>query len=136
MVKSIADFFTALLAAIGFVGRPRRRDGIHKDLQLLDELEKRGDHFGPDTWAHTALMHHIEGEVGQLSGLKLKERKIAWDSVILCVVVGVPLGYLTYRLNLNGFDIWSLLPGLISGFMLLGLLGMITGAAADDTSSS
>lgn len=124
LLKAALDFLAAVLARLGFTGRPRRRAGIRQDLELLHELEKF-PHLGPGTWAHQMLSGHIEFEIAKLAGIEFPRRNIPWGSVVLAAVVGFPLGYVTYVLNKDGFNWWSLIPGIVSGLMLFGLLGLL-----------
>jgi hypothetical protein len=71
------------------------------------------------------LTDHITREVASFTGVR---KKIPWLSVALAVVIGAPLGYWTYRLNVDGFDWVSLIPGAIAGFMLIAVLGMLFGS--------
>ena len=53
----------------------------------------------------------------------------------LAMLIGVPLAYLTYKLNEAHFAWFSLLPGLLAALMLLAVLGMLfgdSGSAEED----
>jgi hypothetical protein len=124
LLKAASDFFAAVLGAAGFVGRPRRRAAIRDDLELLRDLEKSPE-FGPGTWTREVLTAHITLEVARHAGVDLPRRKIAWGSIVMAFVIGAPLAYLTYRLDRDGFEWWSLLPGIIAGLMFIAILGML-----------
>jgi hypothetical protein len=114
------------MGALGFVGRPRRRAGIREDLQLLRELETFPDYFGQGTPSHRVLVDHIELEVAKLSGaVRPIRRKIPWGPIVVYALVGAPLGYLTFRLNENGFRWYSLFPGVVAGLMALAIFGSL-----------
>ncbi|MFY9580127.1 MAG: hypothetical protein WAQ33_12465 [Gaiellaceae bacterium] len=130
LVKSIAEFFAAILGMIGFVGKPRRRASIRDDLQLLTELTEHPD-FGAGSWPHQALMNRVALDVARLAGVPLNQRRIQWSSVILALLVGLPLGYWTFNLNQDGFQWYSLFPGIIAGLMAIALLGMFLPSSED-----
>jgi hypothetical protein len=125
LLSAAADFLAAVLRAVGYVGRPRRRAGIREDLELLTELEKFPD-FGPGSFAHRILSDHIRTEVARLAGHELgsARRKIPWASVVLAAVIGAPLGFFTYRLDENGFRWYSIFPGAGALLMLVAIFGM------------
>ena len=58
LVKAVAEFVAAILGAIGFVGRPRRRASIRHDLELLRDLEASPE-FDHQTAAHRALVEQV-----------------------------------------------------------------------------
>jgi hypothetical protein len=127
LVRAASDFIAAVLSGLGFVGRPRRRAGIRDDLDLLDRLRDTPE-FGPDSSAHAYLSDHITQEIARLSGIALERtRKIAWSSVVMGLVFGLPLAYVTYRINQDGFNWISLLPGILAAVLLLGTLGLLMG---------
>lgn len=124
LVRSIADFFAAVLGLMGFVGKPRRRAGIRDDLALLTELSDHAD-FGRGSWPHQALMNRVALDVARLAGVPVKNRKRPWPSVVLALLIGGPLGYWTYTLNDDGFVWYSLFPGVVAAMMLISILGML-----------
>ncbi|MGH2964385.1 MAG: hypothetical protein ACRDMH_03255 [Solirubrobacterales bacterium] len=125
LVNAASDFLAAILGKLGFVGRARRRAGIRDDLDLLDRL-RDSEAFGSASSAHGYLVGYINLEVAKLAGVELKrKRKIAWGSVVWAFIIGLPLGYLTYKLNQDGFNWVSLFPGLVSALMFLAILGML-----------
>jgi hypothetical protein len=123
LVRSIAEFFAAIFGVVGFMGKPRRRAGIRDDLHLLEELAEHED-FGRGSWPHQALMHRVSLDVAKLSGVPLGKRR-PWPSVILAILIGVPLGYWTYVINQNGFQWYSVFPGIVAALMGVSLLGML-----------
>ncbi len=125
LVRAASEFLAAVLGMLGFVGRPRRRAHIRDDLDLLMRLRESPD-FGPDSAAHGYLAGHITREVAGFSGIELdRKRKIPWFSVVLALVIGLPLAYWTYRLDEDGFNWVSLLPGAPAALLLLAALGML-----------
>jgi hypothetical protein len=64
--------------------------------------------------------------VARYSGVELeRKRKIAWNSLAIALVVGIPFAYWTYKLSQDGFAWPSILTGLVAGFMLIGGLGIL-----------
>jgi hypothetical protein len=123
LVNAVSEFLAAIFARFGFVGRQRRRVNIKEDLALLDAL-RESPAFGPQSAAASHLSAHIDNEVASYSGVEPK-RKIEWGSVVTAFVCGIPAAYVTYRLNQGGFSWFSLIPGLIAAFMLIGGLGLL-----------
>lgn len=132
LVKSIAEFFGALLGMLGFVGKPRRRMGIRDDLGLLNELADHAD-FGRGSWPHQALMNRVALDVARLAGVPLRQRKVPLSSFVLPVVIGVPLGLWAFKLNQHGFQWYSLFPGVIAGLMAISILGMLLPSTDEST---
>jgi hypothetical protein len=64
LVRAASDFLAAILARVGFVGRPRRRAAIRQDLELLRDLEATPE-LGRGTWAHEVLVGHIALDVAK-----------------------------------------------------------------------
>jgi hypothetical protein len=127
LVKAATDFLAAVLSALGFIGRPRRRAGIRDDLDVLAQLRDSPD-FGPRSQAYRFLFNHVTREVARFAGVELeRKRKIPWHGLAVAILVGAPMGYLTYTLDENGFKWISLLPAGISLVMLLAVLGMLFG---------
>jgi hypothetical protein len=129
LVRAIAEFFAAIFATVGFVGKPRRRAGIRDDLNLITELSEHPD-FGRGSWPHQALMNRVALDVARLSGVPTPH-KIQWGSVILAVVIGAPLGYWTYTIDRDTFQWYSIFPGTVAVFMGLAILGMVFGRNED-----
>lgn len=123
LVNSVSEFLAAIFARAGFVGRQRRRANIKEDLSLLD-LIRNAPGFGPESPATSHLSAHISGEIARYSGIEPK-RRIEWSSVITAFVIGVPAAFVTYKLNQDGFSWFSLIPGLVAAFMLIGGLGLL-----------
>jgi hypothetical protein len=125
LIRAATDFLAAVFGALGFIGRPRRRAGISADLDLLDRL--RDSHaFGPESTSHRFLVQHISLEVAKLAKVELThKKKIPWGSVIFASVIGIPLGFWTYRFDHASFHWLSLFPGAVSTLMLLAVLGML-----------
>jgi hypothetical protein len=127
LVKAATDFLAAILRPLGFVGAPRRRSGIREDLELLGALRDSPD-FGTDSVAHRFLVEHVTTEVAKLAGIELKrKRKIPWGPVAFALLIAVPLAYWTYKLNQDGFQLLSLLPGTFAAMMLVSVFGMLLG---------
>jgi hypothetical protein len=125
LVKAATEFLAAILGALGFVGRPRRRAHIHDDLDLLTRLRDSPD-FGPSSAAHRYLWEHLTRQVAGFSGVELKrKRQIPWFSVVLGLIIGLPLAYWTYTLDRDGFRWVSILPGAPAALLLLATLGML-----------
>jgi len=133
LVNALSDFIAAVLARFGYVGRARRRAGIKDDLAHLHEF-RESPAFGNDSQAHRYLSTHITSEVAKFSGIHQKrKKKRPWSSVVLALLIGVPLAYLTYSLVRDGFVWYALFPGIVGGLMLFAAIGMtIEGEAADD----
>jgi HAMP domain-containing protein len=123
LVNAVSEFLAALFARFGYVGRARRRGNIRDELELL-MLLRDSPAYGTESSAARTLSEYITGEVERYAGVEPKT-KIAWGSVTTAAIIGIPLGYLTYKLNQDGFSWISLLPGSISGFMLIGALGLL-----------
>jgi hypothetical protein len=123
LVNAVSEFMAAIFARLGFVGRQRRRANIKEDLSLL-EIFRSSPAFGSESTAAVQLLAHINNEVARYSGGEPK-RKIEWGSIVTALVFGVPAAYVTYKLNQDGFSWFSLLPGAIAAFMLIGALGLL-----------
>jgi hypothetical protein len=125
LIKAASEFLAALLSTLGFVGRPRRRAGIRDDLELLERLRSSPD-FGPASAPHRFLIERITLEVARLSGVELSRRKkVPWGGVVLALILGVPLAYLTFAMDRGGFNWLSLLPGAFAVLMFIAVLGML-----------
>ncbi len=70
------------------------------------------------------LVDHVEREVGRFAGIG-RRPKIKWSSVTLALLIGLPLAYLTYTMNRDGFSVLSLLPGAVAFVMLGGAAGLV-----------
>lgn len=64
----------------------------------------------------------------ELGGLPLRSCAVPWSSVVLALLIGIPLSYWTVRLNENGFELLSLIPGVFGFLMVFGALGMLFGS--------
>lgn len=125
LVNAVSEFLAAIFARFGYVGRPRRRANIRDDLGLLDQIRDSPD-FGADSRARRFLADHITAEVARYSGVDLKrKRKIPWGTVAVAMILGLPLTYLTYKLNQQGFSWFSLLPGAVAFFFVIGGLAVL-----------
>jgi len=72
------------------------------------------------------LVAHIAREVARHSGAVVPRRKkVQWNSVVVCLLFGVPLAYWTFALDRDGFRLVSLLPGVMAGLFLIVAIGMI-----------
>jgi hypothetical protein len=129
LVRTATDFFAAIFARVGFVGRPRRRAYIRDDLTLLAELRETQE-FGPTSRAHANLVEYINSEVALYSGVGVKSK--AWGSFWIAVVLGVPLALLAYNMDKDGWNWLSLLPALPAAFFLIGALGIAFGTEDDE----
>jgi hypothetical protein len=120
LANAIADFLAALLRAVGFVGRPRKRAAIHEDLGLLRELETF-EEFGKGSPAHAWLTNHILLQVADFSGLDLRtvRRKVPWGAVIVGTCIWAPLGWLVYYLVSRGHPWFAILPAVPAAIMFL-----------------
>ncbi len=121
LLNMVGNALGALMRALGFAGRPRLRAAIREDLQLLHELEQVPA-FAEETPLHNVMLAHVGTEVLRLVGAPVlgERKKVQWGSVCLGGIVGFPLAYWTYALNRSGFTVWSLIPGGVSFFFLVG----------------
>lgn len=134
LIKAFSDVLAAVLGALGFVGRPRRRAAIRQDLELLRDLEQSPE-FATGTAPHSHLVAHIGREIARHSGAVVPRRKkVDWGGVVVGFSLTLPLCYWTYALNRDGFSWLSLLPGVISLLFLIAITQMI--ASPDDKASS
>jgi hypothetical protein len=125
LINAVADAIAAVLRAVGFVGSARRRSGIREDLQLLRELEAFPQ-FAENSFAHTVLSGRIDDEIAKLAGVNFKvPRKFAWSSLIVWTIFWIPLGFVTYLLNREGFSWYSLLSGIPAGLLFLATAGAL-----------
>ena len=81
--------------------------------------------MGQGTSTHGHLKDHIALEVDRLAGIAAPQRTIQWGSIFLAALIGLSLAYLTYTLNEDGFDWWSLIPGFVAFLMLGSIIGML-----------
>jgi len=112
----------------------RLRNDIRENLALLTELEKNSvlaNHDVSTQW----LPEKIAFDTARLSGHPSGSAKkpIAWGSIVMAVVIGLPFGYWTSVLNRNGFVWLSIFPGLVSFLMAISILGMITDRQDEST---
>jgi hypothetical protein len=124
LVSAVADALAALLRAVGVVGTPRRREGIHKDLQLLKELEAQPA-FEHGSRAHSLLTGRINREIEFLCGQKGTKRKANWGASALSTVIWASFGYLTWRLDRDGFVWYSIFPLIVAGLFLVASIGLL-----------
>lgn len=115
---------------VGYIGTPRRREGVRKDLQLLKELEEQK--FGSNSQAHQLLTERINYEVASLCRTKEPGRKIPWSSVLVSVIFWGLLGYLTWWFNKDGFVWYSLFSGGAAAVMFIATLGMLFGSESNE----
>lgn len=133
LVNSISEVLAALFARFGYVGRPRRRANLRDEIKLLEEL-RESPAFGADTDSARYLTNHIANEVARYAGV-LKKRKVPWGTVFLSAIIGLPFTYWTYTMVRDGFVWYSVFPGLVAAFFVIGGLGVLfTGddSAEDD----
>lgn len=123
LVNAVSEFLAAIFARLGYVGRARHRGNIRDELDLLNLL-RDSPAFGAESGPAKALSQHITGEIARYSGVEPKS-KIQWGSVAAAAIIGIPLGYWTYKLNQDGFSWLSLAPGTVSALMLIAALGLL-----------
>lgn len=119
----------ATFGAVVQVGGKRRRlrNEIRDNLVLMKELEQNGvlrEHAASTQW----LPDKIALDVAKLSGhpLGTAKKPIAWGSVFMAGIIGVPLGFWTYILDHEGFVWYSIFPGLGAFLMGISILGLTT----------
>jgi hypothetical protein len=135
LINSISEVLAALVARFGYVGRPRRRANLRDEIKLLEEL-RASPAFGPDTDSARFLTNHIANEVARYAGV-LKKRKIPWGTVALSAVIGLPFSYWTYTMVQDGFVWYSVFPGLVAAFFVVGGFGvLLTGDDSEQPDSS
>lgn len=122
LVNAVSEFLAAIFARLGYVGRTRRRASIRDEIGLL-KMFRESPAFGIDSRAAQSLSEHITREVERYAGVEPKS-KVEWGSVAAAAIIGIPLGYWTYKLNQGGFSWVSLFPGTVSVLMLIAVLGV------------
>lgn len=105
LVHAASELLAAIFGRLGYVGRPRRRASIREEIELLDRL-RSSPNFGPESDALRMLSDHISEEIASYAGKDLKRK--AWGSATFGLIVGLPLAYVTYKLNQDA------LPGSLS----------------------
>lgn len=123
LLKALSEFVAAILGLVGFVGRSRRRESIHEDLRLLEQLRESPD-FGEGSSAHRHLLEHVGSEVAVFVGATRRRKKRNWGSIVLALFLGVPLAYWTYTIVNGGFRWYALFPGVVGGLFLLVAVSM------------
>jgi len=123
LVSSISEFLAAIIARFGYVGRPRRRTNIRDELKLLDEI-RSSQAFGVESESAHHLSSHISNEIARYSGV-VRKRKVPWGTVIISAIIGLPALYLTFTLVQDGFVWYSIFPGLVAAFFVIGGLGVL-----------
>lgn len=123
LISAASDFFAAIFARFGFVGRPRRRTEIQRDLDLLERLRDLPE-FGDESAAHAFLTNKVTIEVARLAGVQFKQ-PIQKGSVVLAFFIGTPFAYWAYWLSQDGFSWWSLIPGAVAAMMAMSIVGLI-----------
>ena len=128
LITAAADFLAALLRTAGFIGAPRRRNGIREDLHLLRELDTFRQ-FGEGTLAYQWLTERIVRQIAELSGIDLRTKRRSADlsSIIFAAVITSVLGYATYWTYANAPGWLALLPGIPGAVMGMATLQMLTG---------
>lgn len=122
LLKSATEFLTAVLSALGFAGRTRRRANIHLDLKLLNDLRDHPE-FGTDSLAAFLMVEHVTNEVARLTGAELKrKRKIEWSSIILAAALGGAAFYFGQRSSTPLSTILYVVTGIMGVSILGGLL--------------
>jgi hypothetical protein len=124
IVNAISELLAAILGRFGHVGRARGRADIRQDLDLLGQLRESPE-FGSESQASGYLVSHITSEVARYSGHE-PARKKPWGSIALALFIGLPLAYLAYSLSSDGFDWFSLLPGIVAFLMLVAAIQLFT----------
>lgn len=124
IVNAISELFAAILGRFGHVGRARGRANIRQDLQLLEQI-RGAPEFGSESEASGFLVSHITSEVARYSGHE-PPRERPWGSIALSLFIGIPLAFLAYSLSSDGFDWFSLLPGVGALLMLLAAIQLFT----------
>jgi hypothetical protein len=135
LIKAIADFFATLLSAVGFVGRPRRREHIREDMKLLSELAEHPD-IGRGSWPHQALMNRVALDVGRLAGVPGVHvpgtRKVQWSALVMALLIGGLCTFLTFKLNEDAFEPFSIIPGLVAFLMAITAVQAVIGATEQE----
>lgn len=132
LVRATGDFLAAILRALGFVGRPRRRAEIRADLELLDQVRKSS--LGTGSQAEERLVERVEADVARLCGVAVEgDKKRPASTIFFGLFFGLPAAYWTYWLVQDGFELLALLPGAIAFFLLVGTLGVILMGTSDDS---
>ena len=124
IVNAISELLAAILGRFGHVGRARGRANIRQDLDLLNQV-RGAPEFGAESEASGYLVAHITSEVARYSGHE-PPRKRPWAAIALSLFIGIPLAFLTYSLNSDGFDWFSLIPGAGALLMLLVAIQLFT----------
>jgi hypothetical protein len=125
LVNAVSELFAAVLGRLGHVGRARGRANIRQDLDLLGQLRESPE-FGSASPASRFLANHITAEVARYSGVVPRQKK-PWGSIWLALFMGIPLAYLAFSLNEDGFDWFSLLPAIGAFVLFLAAIQLFTG---------
>ena len=80
----------------------------------------------PESGTAGYLHDHINREVADYSGIELAhKRRIPWGTVALSIPIGLASAYWTYKIVDDGFAWFSLLPGSVAAFFLIGGIGIL-----------
>ncbi|WBB95270.1 hypothetical protein O7543_29475 [Solwaraspora sp. WMMA2080] len=117
------------MAAIATVlsRRQRLRKDIRENLALVEEIEKNDtlrEHTPTALWIHG----RITIDVARLTGQKLgtPKKPIPVGSLIFTIILCVGFGLWTYYIAHDGFEWYSVFPGVASALMIIAALGMFT----------
>ncbi|MFE7213298.1 hypothetical protein ACFU93_25555 [Streptomyces sp. NPDC057611] len=125
IANAIAAVVTSLGTLVGIASRRRRwRNEIRENLSLVEELSNNpllSNHTPAVAW----LTGKIALDVAKLSGQPLgtPKKPISWSNVFFSSIFAIGFGCWTYVLNKEEFVWYSLFPGIVTGLMLLSLLG-------------
>ncbi|MFE0435342.1 hypothetical protein ACFW2K_10305 [Streptomyces nigra] len=125
IANAIAAVAASLGTVVGFASRHRRwRNEIRENLSLIEEINNNTllkEHTPAVAW----LTGKIAVDVARLSGQPLgtPKKPIPWSNVVFSSTVSIGFGYWTYALSRDGFVWYALFPGVVTGLMLISVLG-------------
>ncbi|WP_406074165.1 hypothetical protein [Micromonospora sp. NBC_01638] len=126
IVQAVTAIATPLAAVATVLSRRQRlRKDIRENLSLAEEIEKNDtlrEHTPAALWIHG----RITLDVARLTGQKLgtPKKPVPVSSLILAAITCVGFGLWTYFIVRNGFQWYSVFPGVVSALMLISIMGM------------
>lgn len=128
LVETLIAIATPLLALISVGARRRHlRTEVRDNLALIEEIKKDQviSQYSP---AIGMLSGKVVLDVAKLAGQSLGGRKkpIPWGSAIVASLLTLGFAYLTYAINRDGFEWYSVFPGSFAFLLFISVLGMTT----------
>jgi hypothetical protein len=124
IAPAAVSVLTSLAAVVGLVNRKnRRRASILANLELLKQIHDAREYYSEDSTTNL-LQQRVSLDVALLAGAKLVNKTpIPWGGVVFSALSGLGFAWLTYYLNVDRFNWFSILTGTLSFLMFMSFYG-------------